>query len=56
MGFTALEHKKDGWMACGFVPFSTVFQSYKADGWVIMKGYGQWNPVYVRKTPRVKHG
>ena len=36
----------DGWMTCGFTSFSTVFQSYQDDGWVIMKGCVQWNPFY----------
>ena len=39
--------KTDGWMTCNFTSFSTVFQSYQDDGWVIMKGCVQWNPVYV---------
>ena len=28
--------------------FSTVFQSYQDDGQMIMKGCGQWNPVYTQ--------
>ena len=35
----------DGWMICDFTSFSTVFQSYQEDGWVIMKGCVQWNSV-----------
>ena len=31
-------HLMDGWMICDFMSFSTVFQSYQDDGWVIMKG------------------
>ena len=38
--------KMDGWMDCDFRSFSTVFQSYQDDRWMIMKGYVQWNPVY----------
>ena len=33
------------WMSCDFNSFSTVFQSYQDDGWMVMKGCGQWNPV-----------
>ena len=33
----------DGWMACNFTSFSTVFQS---DGRLIMKGCVQWNSFY----------
>ena len=29
--------------------FSTVFQSYQEDGWMIMKGCVQWNAFYVEK-------
>ena len=36
----------DGWMTCAFTSFSTVFQSYQDDGWMIMKGCVQLNPVY----------
>ena len=35
----------DGWKTCCFMTFSTVFQSYQDDEWVIMKGCVQWNPV-----------
>ena len=28
----------DGWINCNFMSFSTVFQSYQDDGWVILKG------------------
>ena len=40
--------KMDGWMNCDISSFSTVYQSYQDDGWVIMKGCVtvQWNPVY----------
>ena len=41
-----LEPVKDGWMTCEFTSFSTVFQSYQDDEWMIMKGCVQWNPVY----------
>ena len=36
----------DGWMTCDFISFSTVFQSYQDDGWMIMKGCVQWSLVY----------
>ena len=39
----------DGWMTCNFRTFSTLFQSYQDDGWMIMKGCVQWNPVYGRE-------
>ena len=33
-----------GWMIdLQFYVFSTLFQSYQDDGWVIMKGCGEWN-------------
>ena len=35
----------DGGMTCNFTPFLTVFQSYKDDGLIIMKGCAQWNSV-----------
>ena len=40
------ENEIDGWMACDFTSFSTVFQSYQDDDWMIMKGCVQWNSVY----------
>ena len=36
----------DGWMTRDFISFSTVFQSYQDDGWMIMKGCVQWSLVY----------
>ena len=36
-----------GWMTCDFTYFSTVFQSYQDDVWLIMKGCVQWKSVYV---------
>ena len=42
----------DRWMTCDFTIFSTVFQSYQDDGWMIMKGCEQWNC----KDPRLKWG
>ena len=30
-------------MTCDFISFSTVFQSYQDDGWMIMKGCVQWS-------------
>ena len=35
-----------GWVTCDFTSCSTVFQLHRDDGWVIMKGCVQWNPVY----------
>ena len=46
----------DGWMTCHFTSFSTVFQSYQDDRWVIMKGCVQWNPVYDGKDLRLRRG
>ena len=39
----------NGWMTCDCASFSTVFQSCKDNGRMIMKGYVQWNPVYGRE-------
>ena len=36
----------NGWMTCDFTSFSTVFQSYQDDGWLIMKGYVQLSLFY----------
>ena len=36
----------DGWMTCDSTSFSIVFWSYQEDGWMIMKGCVQWNPIY----------
>ena len=41
-----LSNCSDGKMICDFTSFSTAFQSYLEDGWMIMKGCVQWNPVY----------
>ena len=38
--------KRDGWMICGFTPFSTVQQSYRDHGRVIMRSWIVWNLVY----------
>ena len=35
----------DGWMDSDFTSFSTVFHLYQDDGWMIMRGCVQWNPV-----------
>ena len=35
----------NGWMTCDFTSFSTVFQTYKDDERVILKGCVQWTPV-----------
>ena len=34
----------DGWMACDFTSFPTVFQLYQDIGLKIMKSFMQWNP------------
>ena len=40
-------------MTCDFTSFLTVFQSYKDDVWMIMKGCVQWSFVTVEKiSPR----
>ena len=36
--------------------FSSVFQSYQEDGWVIMKGCLQWYPNYNCKDLRLRQG
>ena len=36
---------KDGQMTCDLMSFSTVFQLYQDDGWMVMKGCVQWNLV-----------
>ena len=36
----------DGWITCDFTSFSTIFQSYQDDGWVVMKGCVQSNAVH----------
>ena len=46
----------DGWMICDFTSLLTVFQSYQDDGWVIMKGCVQWNPVYDWRNPCLRRG
>ena len=43
---TSHQYSMDGWMTCDFTPFSTVFQSYQDDVWMIIKGCVQWNLVY----------
>ena len=35
-----------GWMKCDLTSFSTVFESYKYDGRMMMRGCVQPNPVY----------
>ena len=46
-----------GWMGiCNFTSFSTVFQAYQDDGWVIMEGCMQWDPVTVWKGSRPRQG
>ena len=39
---------KHGYMTCNF---TSIFQSYQNDGWVIMKGCVQWHIVYGWKVP-----
>ena len=43
----AFRHKEQmgRWMSCEFTSFSTVFQSYQDNAWVIMKDCAQWNSV-----------
>ena len=41
----SIEHI-DEWMTCDFTSFSTVFQSYQGDVWMIMKGCVQRNSIY----------
>ena len=43
---TKVNRSIDGRMICDFTSFSTVFQSYQDDVWMIMKGCVQWNSVY----------
>ena len=38
--------KNNGWMACDFTSFPTVFQSYQDDGMSIMKDCVQRNSIY----------
>ena len=45
----------DGWMTCDFMSFSTIFQSYQDDGWMIMKGVCNGAPFTVEKIS-VKRG
>ena len=40
-------------MTCDFTPFSTVLKSYQDDGWMIMKGCVQWNPVYGSRLEKI---
>ena len=39
-----------------FTSFSTVFQSYQDNGWMIMKGCVQWNLIFSQKDFRLKLG
>ena len=39
----------DEWMTCDLTSFSTVFQSYWDDGWMIMKGCEQRIPITIEK-------
>ena len=44
-----------GWMSdFRFTSFFTVFQSFQNDGWVIMKGCIQWNPLYAFSGSRIR--
>ena len=40
----------DGWMDRDFTSFSKVFELYKDDGRIIMKGCMQWNSENLRAT------
>ena len=44
--FSSFTHSSDwdGWMTCCVTTFSTEFQPYQDDEWVIMKSCLQWNP------------
>ena len=44
--FALSRFRIDGWITCNFTSFSTVFQSYKDDGRVIVKDCAQLNPIY----------
>ena len=46
----------DGWMACNFTFFSTVFQSNQDNGRMTMKGCVQWDPVYCWKDFCLERG
>ena len=41
-------------MTFDFMSFLTVFQSYQGNGWMIMKGCVQWNPVAVERHISLK--
>ena len=41
-----LQGRLYGWIICDLTSFSTVFQSYQDDRWMIMKRCVQWKPVY----------
>ena len=46
--------KYEGSITCDFTSLLTVFHFYQDSEGLIMKGYVQWNPVYVEKiSPRV---
>ena len=46
----------NGWIICDFTSFSTVFQLYQDDYWVIMKDCVQWNLVYSWEDSRLERG
>ena len=46
---------KCSWMICDFMCFSTVFQLYQDNGWMIMIGCVQWNPVYSSRAQTRDH-
>ena len=49
--------RQDWWMDdLGFYILSTLFHSYQDNGWMIMKGCVQWNPIYEWKDPRLRQG
>ena len=39
-----------------FTSFSTVFQSYQDNGWMIMKGCVQWNLIFSQDLAGLEHG
>ena len=50
LGVPILKYYKwliDGWMTCHFTSFSTVFQSYQDDWWVILNGVSNGTPFTV---------
>ena len=46
----------DGWMTSDLTSFSTVFQSYQDDGWIMMKAVCNRTPFTVESLPRAGFG